>query len=186
MNKKNMMLVAGLMLSVATAMPSIGKQEREVVYTLKTLGRDLSQEAIIMQNIDMFIPLFEMSSQIKESKLQPISVKSTLAKSAAAIGGIIATRELVPSGIEAMRKMCFGRYLYETPQAIRYMQDCLGLFTSYICTIAATCTALNLYDTFKTNNELQKSLALDKEILAELVAIKESMVSQVSAAVDAQ
>src|SRR5438445_9338266 len=88
MNKKNMMIVAGLMFSVATAMPSIGKQERELVYTLKALGSDISQEPVVKQNIDVFIQLFEMSSQIKESKLQPVSVKNTLAKAAAAIGGI--------------------------------------------------------------------------------------------------
>ena len=176
MNKKNMMIIAGLALSVATAMPTIMYRQDAIAYLcdLKTLNKNITEDSFVQDGYEDLIECLQTDIAVIESKLQKISVAKSLAKAAAAVAGIGTLKftclNLPHYIIDKLDT--YNRDFYSTPVFTRQ----LGLFKEIAigaCTVAVTYVALSLYDTFKTRNELQKSLALDKEFLAQLIGFKE-------------
>lgn len=173
MNKKNMIIIAGLALSVATAMPTIMYRQDAIAYLcdLKTLNKNITEDSFVQDGYEDLIECLQTDIAVIESKLQKISVTKSLAKAAVAIGGI-GFIEVGSQDIISHLREIYCPYGYYNPGMVNAL-NCVHSTIFSGAAIATTCVALNLYDTFKTRNELQKSLALDKEFLVQLIGFKE-------------
>jgi len=167
MNKKSMILAAGLMFSVATTTFSIGEQEREVLYSLHALGQDFTNIEMIGQNADMFMQIFSMNIQMLEAKLTIADkkAKKTLAKTIGIVGLSTLSRALAYLGKTTLDKS-IGMTSSVTILVVN------GLLT----TLGTVFYAVSLHDILKERNALRDALALDQEILSKLVEMKETMV----------
>ena len=137
-------------------------------------NKNITEDSFVQDGYEDLIECLQTDIAVIESKLQKISVAKSLAKAAAAVAGIGTLKftclNLPHYIIDKLDT--YNRDFYSTPVFTRQ----LGLFKEIAigaCTIAVTYVALNLYDTFKTKNELQKALALDKEFLVQLIGFKE-------------
>lgn len=172
----NMLIVAGLMFCGVNSAFSMGKQEREVLYTLNELGQDIAQVPMVVQNIDMFIGVLEMNIQITEAKLVAAnkSFKKTLWQNAALFGACQLGSVVLPKVAAEMRYSL--SYSLQTTSAFELSY---AMFLNSIRGIAFVAgqllVGLNVYDAYKTKNTLQQSLALDREILGQLYEIKGSV-----------
>lgn len=169
MNKINMLAVAGLMFFSAHNAFTMGKQEREILYALKKLGQDPAEVPMVTQNIDMFMGAFAMNIQINEADLVTANqkLKTALWKNAALFGGCIVSRQALNHVLTYFlghTREYFSAYFILT-QGVSGLGSAIGI----------TWPVLNIHDAWKTRSVLVEALALDKEILAQLQEIKDSM-----------
>jgi len=175
MNKKNILLTAGLMFSVVTVALPVGKQVKGVAYHMHALGQDFSQSSFVKENIDRLIYLFGMNIKIAEQQLQSMDgCVTTVAKSIAAIAGVALTRGSLLVGLEAIFPM------EQKKIDLAYLMQGRIARETVICggTAMVVYVALKAYDTCKAKKALKRALALDKAILVKLVELRESMTLQ--------
>lgn len=182
MNKMNMLALTGLMFFGANSTFAMGKQEREILYTLHELGQNIADVPMITENIDMFMGITAMNIQLTEVRLAAAnkSFKKTLWKNAAVLGGILLAQNFSLVGLNNLRDGYLASYndnMFDLFHPIRLalidgfiINDLLGLVT-----VGKVFAALNIHDAWKNRSALIEALALDKEILGQLQEIKDSM-----------
>ncbi len=170
MNKLHMLALVGLMLCASNKASIMGQEQREVLYTLHTLGQDFINVPMITQNIDMFMGVLEMNLQVNTAKLQDADqkIKKTILTNAALLTGVMVTR----AGISQLASSinCNLAYHAFAKNVLLNGNLSLGIVTSVF-------NALNIHDAWKSRSELIEAIALDKEILSKLEEIKYSMSS---------
>jgi hypothetical protein len=172
MNKKNILLTAGLMFSVVTVALPVGKQVKGVAYHMHALGQDFAQSSFVKENIDRLIYLFGMNIKIAEKQLQSMDgCVTTVAKSIAAIGGI----EIAHFAIEAAIAMICEELGYKRTKDLNLM---ISNVIATCSIVVASYVALKAHDAFKNKKALKRALAIDKAILVKLVELRESMTLQ--------
>jgi hypothetical protein len=181
MNKKNMLLTAGLLLSVVTVALPVGKRAKDPVYAMHALDQDFNQSPFIKENIDRLIYLFSMNIKLADKQLQSMSWNmTTVAKSIAAVGEIAIVRA---AGSVAM-EMIFPRERTIKGSVSEYTSLISSLFFAVGTSVMTAYVALKAYDAFKSKNVLEKSLAVDRAILAKLIELREAMTLQDSIEAD--
>lgn len=175
MNKKNILLTAGLMLSVVAVVLPVGKQVKGVAYHMHALGQDFSQSSFVKENIDRLIYLFGMNIKIAEKQLQSMDgCVATVAKSIVAAGGIAITRVACLAALEQV----FPAKSIIKGSVIDHMHSISLHVFGVVSAIASTYVALKAHDAFKNKKALKRALAIDKAILVKLVELRESMTLQ--------
>lgn len=174
MNKKNILLTAGLLLSAVTVALPVGKKAKDIVKIMHELNQDFNQSTYVKENIDRLIYLFGMNIKLAEKQLQSMSWNmTTVVKAINAIGGI------------AIADYCIGFATKSIPVALPNDLKKVGAFFVTCSTYAmVTYVALKAYDAFKSRTVLEKSLALDRAILAKLIELREAMTLQDSIEAD--
>jgi len=160
---KNAILASLLTLGMISNAFGFNEEQRGILYTLHELGQDFASVPMIFENIDMFTGVIEMNIQINEKKLQVATSKrnKALIKNIAIVVGV------------ALGRGFANIYLLD---ALRSQLSCVidyGLFG--IVSLANINSGLAIYDAFKAKSTLEESLALDKEILAKLQEIRDSL-----------
>jgi hypothetical protein len=179
MNKLHMLALVGLMLCASNKASIMGQEQREVLYTLHTLGQDFINVPMITQNIDMFMGVLEMNLQVNTAKLQDADqkIKKTILTNAALFAGamfagaVFAEAMIITrAGISKFASSINCNLAYHA-----FVKDVLlnGGFSLGIAT--SVFNALNIHDAWKSRSELTEAIALDKEILGKLEEIKYSM-----------
>jgi hypothetical protein len=166
MNKLHMLALVGLIFSGVNNASMMGQEQREVLYTLHTLGQDFISVPMITQNIDMFMGVLEMNIQVNEAQLKNAdkNMKNALLKSAVLFaGGVVGKVAL----FEASRFDCMYK--------CGFIKDVILYSGVAVDSVASVLVSLNIYDAWKNRSELIEAIALDKEILAKLEEIKDSM-----------
>jgi Trk-type K+ transport system membrane component len=175
MNKLHMLALTGLMFSGINNASMMGQEQREVLYTLHTLGQDFANVPMITQNSDMFKGVLEMNIQVNEAKLKDADqkIKDTLMKSAVLFTGAWVS-------LLAIKSLQLATFEY-SPEKIRsavptqivsaFINQGMGVGIG----IGKICAALNIYDAWKNRSALVEAIALDKEILSKLEEIDASM-----------
>jgi hypothetical protein len=71
MNKKNMMIMAGLMLVVTTTMPTIMYRQDAIAYLcdLKTLNKNITEDSFVQDGYEDLIECLQTDIAVIESKL---------------------------------------------------------------------------------------------------------------------
>lgn len=164
---------AFLIFSVATTALPIYEQERDIVYTMHTLEQDLADVPMVKQNIDMFIGVFQMNSQLLEKKLAIAHQKAK--KALWTKGGVLVGATLGAVLYSEIYTYLMGQlpYKYQKLINIRIMDK------SILALIYAAAGAikfhfgLDAFNAFKKRNALKEALALDQEILEQLLTIKD-------------
>ena len=169
MNKTNMLALAGLMFFGANSTFAMGKQEREILYTLHELGQNIADVPMITENIDMFMGVTEMNIQLTEVRLAAAnkSFKKTLWKNAGQLGGILLVQLVYGLVLRNIRDGYSA-----TP---RNAVELLNQVSLTVVLVGKVFAALNIHDAWKNRTALIEALALDKEILGQLQEIKDSM-----------
>jgi hypothetical protein len=176
MNKINTLVLAGLMLCSANSALSMGKQEREILYTLHELGQNIADVPMITQNIDTFIGILEMNIQITEARLAAADqkFKKALWKNAALFGGCQVGKAIFTSAMDKIKASVSWRLRETNSFAVPYTM--LWNSVHGIAFMAGQMfVGLSLYDAWKNRSSLDESLALDRQILWQLIEIKDSM-----------
>src|SRR5437762_14088574 len=75
MNKLHVLVLTGLMFCGINNASMIGQDQREVLYTLHTLGQNFADVPMIIQNVDMFVGVVEMNIQVNEVRLKVANQK---------------------------------------------------------------------------------------------------------------
>lgn len=167
MNKKNMIFAASLMLSIATTALPLGEQERGALYDLRAAGHDLRTIGLNSQNVEMFIQLFGMNIEKLEKELEATNnqMNSSLIQAGALLGGssllIVGAHELIKYS------KSFG--------VIKSVQEYSLNFVYQLRHVVSVWSVLNVYDAYKAKNALNDALVLDKEIIAQLLDLKDSL-----------
>ncbi len=175
MNKLHVLALTGLMVCGINNASMMGQEQREVLYTLNTLGQDFSNVPMIAQNIDMFKGVLEMNIQVNEAKLKDANknMKTALWKNASLLAGTIVGQFIFNVGLETA-KSAAAQVGYNSLS----MKTITGLLIqgSITCrSLMHICAALNIYDAGKNRSALVEAIALDKEILSKLEEIDASM-----------
>ncbi len=175
---KNILLTAGLLLSVVTIAFPVGKNAKDIVYTMNELNQDFNQSPFIKENIDRLIYLFSMNIKLADKQLQSMSWNiTTIAKTINAIGAMVMADYCLLSSAGFIAEMI--------PYQLHGELKRLGLlFINCSTHVAAAYIALKAYDAFKSRNVLEKSLAVDRTILAKLIELREAMTLQDSIEAD--
>jgi hypothetical protein len=176
MNKTNMLVLAGLILFSAHSAFTMGKQEREILYTLHELGQNIADVPMITQNIDMFIGVLEMNIQITEARLAAANekFKKTLWKNAALFGGCQVGKAIFITAMEKIKDSVSWRLRQTNSFAVPY--TILWNSVHGIAFMAGSMfVTLHIYDEWKNISAFNESLALDRQILWQLIEIKDSM-----------
>lgn len=177
MNKMNMLVLAGLMFFSANSCFAMGKQEREILYTLHELGQNIADVPMITQNIDMFIGVLEMNIQITEAKFAAANqkFKTVLCNSAALFAGCVVGKQLFAKSIDYINYNVIS-YKVSGLASFKLIRDVLatGVFTA-TAIAGNTLIALNIHDAWKNRSALDESLTLDRQLLWQLIEIKDSM-----------
>jgi hypothetical protein len=171
MNKLHMLALAGLIFSGANNASMMGQEQREVLYTLHTLGQDFANVPMITQNSEMFKGVLEMNIQVNEAQLKIANqkIKTTMMNSAAIIAGTL------------IGKLAFFHAIDKyTPKswdaAYSFNLRNMLINSGSICAWAGQLlTMLNMHDAWKNRSALIEAIALDKEILSKLEEIDASM-----------
>ncbi len=168
MNKLHMLALTGLMFSGINNASMMGQEQREVLYTLHTLGQDFANVPMITQNSDMFKGVLEMNIQVNSAKLQDANenIKKTILTGLAIIAGAMVTR----AGI--------AKFVSSINCDLAYRSFVKDMLLSVDCSLAigsSVFNALNLHDVWKHKSALVEAIALDKEILSKLEEIDTSM-----------
>lgn len=175
MNKLHMLVLTGLMVSGINNASMMGQEQREVLYTLHTLGQDFANVPMITQNIDMFMGVLEMNIQLNEIKLKHANqnIKDALLNSAALLG--MATVSYM--SFEAVHNVLVDCLSYRTTSSFP-VRD-IKKFASYTAAggllASRVVVALNIHDAWKNRSALVEAIALDQEILSQLEEIKDSI-----------
>jgi hypothetical protein len=164
MNKLHMLALVGLMLCASNKASIMGQEQREVLYTLHTLGQKFINVPMITQNIDMFMGVLEMNIQVNEAKLKDAEkkLKTTLWNSCAICLGTVATRAVA---MDILKPMAITHFVRE------FLMHSVFSPTGIVHFAVAT----NIYNAWKNRSELMEAMILDKEILGKLEEIKDSM-----------
>ena len=175
MNKKNMIFAASLILSIVTTALPLGEQERGALYDLRAAGHDLRTIGLNSQNVEMFIQLFGMNIEKLEKELEAANsvINSSLIQAGALLGG----GQLVVSSLHELSNHAktsrFGRN--KSDQVVDFGLS-YGLNVLYsLKTMGSIWSVLNVYDAYKAKKSLTAALALDKEIIAQLLDLKDSL-----------
>lgn len=162
-----MLALAGLMFCGVNNASMMGQEQRELLYMLHTFGQDFSQVPMITQNLDMFMGVMEMDTQLKEVELKTADkeLKTALWRSAALFAGAIVSKEVVET---------VNPYI---PRSIVSVFN--GSATGLRTIVGLYLPTLNFYDAWKKRSEAMQALALNKEILSKLEEIKYSMDSSI-------
>jgi hypothetical protein len=158
---KNILLTTGLMFSVVSTTLPIYEQEREALYALHTLEQDFADVPMVKQNVDMFISVFQMNTQLLEKKLAIANQKaknSVLFCGAGLVGAALCTVFFDQISSDVVKKQLSRMVL-----VLGY--GFAGVMKGY--------PVLDTFNAFKERNALKEALALDQEILEQLVTIKE-------------
>jgi len=175
MNKLHMLALVGLIISGVNNASMMGQEQREVLYTLNTLGQDFVNVPMITQNIDMFMGVLEMNIQVNEAQLKAANqkMKDALWKNAALLGAAVVSY----MSFEKVYNALTNCLTYKTSSSFP-VRD-ISKFASYTAAggllASRVLVALNIHDAWKNRSELMDAIALDKEILAKLEEIKDSM-----------
>lgn len=173
MNKKNILLTAGLMFSVVTVALPVGKQVKGVAYHMHALGQDFSQSSFVKENIDRLIYLFGMNIKIAEKQLQSMDgCVTTVVKNSATILPIAAFYAASLSSIN------YVMHDYRRSDVVDFITVWAKQAVNYGCLLMFMRAALSAHDAFKNKKALKRALALDKAILVKLVELRESMTLQ--------
>lgn len=175
MNKLHVLALTGLMVCGVHNVSAMGQEQREVLYALHTLGQNIADVPMIVQNIDMFMGVLEMNIQINEAKLKAANqkMKTTIMNSAAMFAG---------TWISAFAMSNIEMFVFDNlPSKVRgalpthilgnFIHDGIG---AGLC-LSKVIIGLNIHDAWKNRSALMEALALDKEILNTLEEIKVSM-----------
>lgn len=176
MNKKNMILAVGLMFSVATTALPIYEQEREVLYAMHTIGQDFADAGFVKQNVDMFISIFQMNSQLLEKKLAVANqkAKKALLTNGALIAGATLAKIVTNTSLAYVLDQI---YMSSSCTTYRAFADNISILidktTFGLLGVGKIYAAVSLFDVFKERSALKEALAIDQEILEQLEAIKD-------------
>jgi hypothetical protein len=182
MNKLHVLALTGLMVSGINNASMMGQEQREVLYTLNTLGQDFANVPMISQNIDMFKGVLEMNIQVNTAKLQDANqkIKNALLKNAALLGGVLLVYNVSREGfmLSLGSVQCFDINT-ATPNRLNMLYVFAGSLVNIgirnILDAAKMFAAFNIYDAWKSRSALVEAIALDKEILSKLEEIDASM-----------
>jgi hypothetical protein len=176
MNKLHMLALTGLIVSGVNSNASMmGLEQREVLYTLHTLGQNFADVPMIVKNVDMFMGVLEMNMQVNEATLRDAnqSMKDALWNNAAFLTGAWISKFVVNNISSFAFNSLPKNIKHASPVIIlsAFIQNGIdaGLFASKIL------AALNIHDVWKNRSELMEAIALDTEILSQLEEIKTSM-----------
>lgn len=174
MNKLHMLALAGLMFSGINNASMMGQEQMQILYALHTFGQDYSQVPVIVQNIDMFYGVAEMSVQLKELELKNATkeLKNVLLRNAALFAGTVVSKALFSKFLQSMGSN--RAYSYD-------IKNLLNISSYSLSTTMSVLNGLNIYDAWKKRSELVKALELDREILSKLQEIKFAIDSAPSA-----
>jgi hypothetical protein len=164
MNKLHMLALVGLVFSGVNNASMMGQEQREVLYTLHTLGQNFINVPMITQNIDMFMGVLEMNIQVNEVQLKVAEkqLKTALWNSGAVCLGMVATRAVA---MDILKPMDITHFVKEFLVHSVILPTAVAQFT----------VALNIHDAWKNRSALMEAITLDKEILVKLEEIKDSM-----------
>ncbi|HEX4069339.1 MAG TPA: hypothetical protein VHX42_04530 [Candidatus Babeliales bacterium] len=175
MNKLHVLALTGLMFSGVNKISAMGQEQREVLYALNTLGQNLADVPMVVQNLDMFMGVVEMNIQMNQVglKAENQNIKDALWKNAAFLTGAwISIFTMNSVGVFAFKNLPKNiRCALPTMILSAFIEDILaaGMFTSKVF------VGMNLYDVWKNRSALMDAIALDTEILGKLQEIKASM-----------
>ncbi|HSC24636.1 MAG TPA: hypothetical protein VLB80_00260 [Candidatus Babeliales bacterium] len=165
MNKLNALALAGLILSTVNSAFSMGNEQKEILYALHNFKQPFASVPMIAENIDMFIGIMGMSTQMTEQKLASANqkFKTALWKNGALFVGAVANEVMVD-------------YTYNYLGLTKNIASLLFLRGVYgLASIGEILVSLNIHNAWKTRESLREALALDKEILEELQELKMSL-----------
>ncbi len=180
MNKLHVLALTGLMISGINNASMMGQEQREVLYTLHTLGQDFANVPMITQNSDMFKGVLEMNIQVNEAKLKDASkkIKDTLLRNAALLGGIFVVKNVSSAvfGAGALYGLDFNEpKLNELNAFCIAVGGLVNMGFGSIFGATKMFAVINMYDVWKNRSALVEAIALDKEILSKLEEIDASM-----------
>lgn len=172
MNKLHMLALAGLMLCGINKASIMGQEQREVLYTLHTLGQDFINVPMITQNIDMFMGVLEMNIQVNEAKLEDAGqkIKKSLWKNAVLIGCTALTH-----GFMVDLWLNKNWIILSDSASDKLVKKFILDVNATVFAAGRLLAGLGLYDAWKNRSALFQAIALDKEILGKLEEIKDSM-----------
>ena len=167
---KNILLVGLLTFGFHGFMWGANAAQREVIYDLHDLGKDFSSIPMITENIDMFVGIFEMNIEINENKLKNAKelMNSALINSVKNIGAAWFASALVAGA----SMIVINKSDNNDMVLVCAMPLNLGLYGVRIFSYFHS--VMKIYEAFKVKDTLQKSIALDMEILGKLKAVKEA------------
>ena len=162
---KNTIIMAGLLVATVNGLFGINRQDsKDVLYACHELGHDFPSERLIVDNIDMLIQDLEWQIKLNEAGLSQAQKKAHKAF----VGGIILYCGMVmarPFGFAMLRSIPGFAATYprlrEGIAHLMYVPS--GLYSVY--------KGVDIWNAYATKAELEKSLALDREILAKLQAM---------------
>lgn len=169
MNKMNTLLLAGLMIVGMNNTYAMSAKEREILYTLNTLGQDFIDVPMITQNIDMFIGVIEMNINLNEARLMRADQKleNTLWNSGALfLGGLLGKLAF----LHIVEKTFTNKYTAFNLRNILVQ----GTYAAGAM-VGITWPALNIHNAWKVRSALIEALERDRDILVQLESIKDSM-----------
>jgi len=171
MIKKNMLLTIGLIASVATTALPMYKDERAVLHAMHALGKDFTAAEFVVQNVDMFINIFKIHSDLLETKLAVADQKAKKAlwtMGGSIVGTSVGSILLIEGWVSMLNPFNRSRELMVMNSVIQAL-------------LVACRTGINLhfgldvYNAFKERNTLKEALVVDTEILNKLEELKASM-----------
>jgi hypothetical protein len=180
MHKMNVLALASLLLFSVNNATAVGQDPKEIVYACHEMGHEFADVPMITSNIDLFVGLFNMNVQRTELQLKKANqeFKVALLKNVALIGAFVATKVTYNQGYNFLTEsLGFTTYGFRS-NIEKFVDSLTANFAWSVSIAAATFAGLNIHDAWKKRSELTKSLELDKEILAQLMEIKESMIEE--------
>lgn len=168
---KNTIIMAGLLVATVNGLFGINMQDpKDVLYACQELGHDFASERLIVDNIDMLVDGLEWQIQLNEARLSQVQKKARKALLSGVVlyAGMVLSRPLV---LRVMSRGLVGHglvghsLLKELIAHLSYVPS--GLYSVY--------AGLDIWNAYAAKTELEESLALDREILAKLQAVRSSI-----------
>jgi hypothetical protein len=178
---KNIVLATGLLFSVTATTLPIYEQEREVLYAMHTVGQDFAGVSFVKDNVDMFISVFKIHADLLEAKLAVANQKAK--KALWTVGGVLvgtfSGSALLACGCHDFRDQL--SYSRKYGLSLSVAASCISGLGTVCATAIRLHFGLDCYNAFKERNALKEALALDQEILEELITVKELAMFSVGA-----
>lgn len=177
-----MILAAFLTSSLCAPVIALNEEQREILYILNDLGQ--SFDSVPVEDVGMFIGMLKLNMRITKAQIKRATSqrKKALLSGAALVVAVVLFRNYVPSlPSSTLRKMMQEKFIsYDTYKSINYYAEMLCGNLSNNLTFGAMVAAdvysgMSIYDAFKAKNELEASLARDKEILRKLEELRNSL-----------
>ena len=156
----------------------------KLFYLLRQSGLEIGSEQLVADNVDELIEFYEAGAHFKEGGLfvEKNRAINALKYNVALVAGFVMARycsglimhTLLRNGYDRGKSDDFSL----VASLLHHIFAIKNQLVSGLFTMTAAYAALNVHDAVKSKNGLANALQLDKDILAELYALKEKLEQQ--------